>query len=150
MGLKARSAGATRNAAKTQATTKSVQAFLRAVPHERRRRDAFALLDLFAEVSGEEPVLWGDKIVGFGTYNYRYDSGRTGQWPRTGFSPGKAHCSVYIMSGFAGHEELLARLGPHTHAVSCLYLRDLEQIDLTVLRELVATSLEVMNERYPV
>lgn len=99
--------------------------------------------------TGDKPVLWGTAIVGFGCYHYRYDSGREGDWPITGFSPRKRELSVYIMSGFDRHADLLARLGRHRTGVSCLYLRRLDEIDMDVLDTLVKASVDSMRERYP-
>lgn len=149
MGSKAGNSKTSTYELKTKPSSQSVTAFLEAVPDDIRRGDAFTLLELFQELSPAPPIMWGDKIVGFGSYHYRYASGGEGDWPRTGFSPGSAHCTVYIMPGFKGQESLLAKLGPHKHSVSCLYLRRLDAIDMNVLRELIRQSLVVMAERYP-
>ena len=101
------------------------------------------------EVTGEPPVMWGDSIVGFGTYHYRYKSGREGDWPRTGFSPRKQYLAIYIMPGFDSYEALLARLGKHRTSVSCLYINKLADVDLDVLREIIAESHQEMARRYP-
>lgn len=100
------------------------------------------------DVTGEPPVMWGDSIVGFGTYHYTYASGREGDWPRTGFSPRKQSMTVYCMPGFQHQRDLLARLGPHKTSVSCLYLRNLDDVDLDVLRAIVARSLQQMEATY--
>ena len=92
------------------------------------------------EVTGEEPVLWGTSIVGFGSVRLRYASGRELDWPVTGFSPRKTATTVYLMDGFEERSDLLARLGPHSTGRSCLYLKRLSEVDLAVLRELVAES----------
>ena len=113
-----------------------------------RRGDALRLLDLFGEVTGWPPRVWGDAIIGYGAYDYAYRSGRTGRWFRTGFAPRKANMAVYLMPGVAVYPELLARLGPHRHSVSCLYFTRLDQIDSGVLRELVAASLQDMARIY--
>jgi hypothetical protein len=86
--------------------------------------------------------MWGTSIVGFGTYRYRYASGREGDWPVTGFSPRARNLTVYVMSGFGGHEDLLARLGRHSTGMSCLYLDRLADVDLAVLEELVRRGVE--------
>jgi hypothetical protein len=120
----------------------SPTAFVQAVADERRRHDAEVLLDLMARVTGEAPVLWGS-IVGFGSYHYRYATGREGDAPVVGFSPRKAATTVYLLDGFEGREELLERLGPHSIGRSCLYLKRVEGergVDLAVLEELVRRS----------
>lgn len=134
---------------KTQANDASVEDFLAAVPNARRREDSAKVLDLMREVTGEPARMWGDSIVGFGTYHYRYKSGREGDWPRTGFSPRKQYLAIYIMPGFAEYQTLLSRLGKHRTSVSCLYINKLADVDMDVLREIVAGSYEEMARRYP-
>jgi Domain of unknown function (DU1801) len=125
---------------KTRPTDADVGAFLESVPDERRREDAKTVCRLIQEVTGQEPVLWGTNIVGFGSVRLRYASGRELDWPVTGFSPRKAATTVYLMDGFEERHDLLARLGPHSTGRSCLYLKRLSDVDLDVLRELVADS----------
>lgn len=127
---------------KTRPNDKSVEAFLNSVEDEKKREDAFSLLKLMKEVMGEEPVMWGDSIVGFGRYHYRYASGREGDWPLTGFSPRKRDLTLYIMAGFDQYDDLLQRLGKFKTGKSCLYVKRLEDINLEVLRELVRQSAE--------
>ena len=134
---------------KTQATDASVEDFLAAVPNARRREDSGKVLELMQEITGEPPVMWGDSIVGFGTYHYRYKSGREGDWPRTGFSPRKQYLAIYIMPGFDNYEALLSRLGKHRTSVSCLYINKLADIDMDVLREIIAGAYQEMAKRYP-
>jgi hypothetical protein len=130
--------------AKMHATGSDVQAFLDAIPDDGRRADARALCELFAEVTGEPPVLWASSIVGFGTYDYRYESGHAGTAPLAGFAPRKAHVVVYLVGGFTDrHRLLLERLGPHRTGRSCLYLKRLADVDLDVLRELVTRSVTI-------
>ena len=133
---------------KTRENDADVVRFLDAVEHPRRRADAFALLDLFRDVTGEEPRMWGPSIVGFGKYHYVYDSGREGDWMLTGFSPRKQNLSLYIMPGFEAYEGLLGRLGKHRTGRSCLYVNTLEDVDLDVLRELVAASVAEMRRKH--
>jgi hypothetical protein len=125
---------------KTRPTDADVGAFLESVADERRREDAKAVCRLMQEVTGEQPVLWGTNIVGFGSVRLRYASGRELDWPVTGFSPRKTATTVYLMDGFEERSDLLARLGPHSTGRSCLYLKRLSDVDLAVLRELVAES----------
>lgn len=135
--------------AKTKPTDVSVAEFIAAVEDPKRRADSETLCALFEELSGEPPVMWGPSIVGFGRYQYRYDSGHEGEWARIGFSPRKGNLSVYIMSGFEGREALVARLGKVKTSVSCLYITRLDKIDMDVLRELAIQSLDYMREKYP-
>jgi len=125
---------------KTRPTDADVGAFLESVADERRRDDAKTVCRLMQEVTGEEPVLWGTSIVGFGSVRLRYASGRELDWPVTGLSPRKTATTVYLMDGFEERSDLLARLGPHSTGRSCLYLKRLSDVDLAVLRELVAES----------
>lgn len=135
---------------KQQQNDASVQAFIASVEHAGRREDATLLLPLMTRVSGQPPHMWGDTMIGFGAYEYTYASGHSGRWFRTGFSPRKAAMSVYIMPGYDDYSEELLRLGPHKKGKSCLYLGRLSKIDLSVLEEIIAKSLIIMQERYPV
>lgn len=133
---------------KTKKTGASVEQFLRSVEDEKRRRDARSLLKLMREVTGEKAVMWGPSIVGFGSYHYRYASGREGDWMLTGFSPRKQALTVYIMDGFRGHGALMKKLGKHRTGKSCLYIRRLEDVDLDVLRRLVKESVDYLRAKY--
>lgn len=135
---------------KTRPTDASVEAFLDTVEDDGKRSDAYAIMGLMRELTGEEPRMWGSGIVGFGTYRYTYDSGRTGEWPLTGFSPRKQNLTLYIMAGFGRYEELMGRLGRHRTGKSCLYVKRLEDVDLRVLRELIDRSVSHMKKKYPV
>jgi hypothetical protein len=130
--------------AKTKPTDVPPADFIATVDNASRRADAEAALALLTEVSGEPPVMWGPSIVGFGSYR-----GPTGDWPIIGFSPRKAMLTVYIMPGFAGAGDLMARLGKHSTGVSCLYLNRLSDVDPDVLRELAERSVAWMRETYP-
>lgn len=127
---------------KTKPSDDSVEAFLNSVEDDQKREDAFALLALMKEVTGEDPTMWGDSIVGFGSYHYRYASGREGDWFLTSFSPRKRNLTLYIMAGFEEYDDLLARLGKFKTGKSCLYLKRLEDVNVGVLRELVRQSAE--------
>lgn len=117
----------------------SVQEFIDGISDPTRQRDARALVNLFREVTGEEPRMWGT-IVGFGQYDYRYESGHSGTAPAAGFSPRKTASTIYLNDGVGSHTEQLDHLGPHTTGKGCLYLKDLEQVDLDVLRKIVGDS----------
>jgi hypothetical protein len=118
----------------------SVRAYLDGVPSPVRRRDADTLLQLMMRVTGGEPTLWGSSIVGFGTYHYKYASGREGDGPGAAFSARKAATTVYLPDGVAAHENQLARLGPHTTGVGCVYVKDLTSVDLEVLEDIIRSS----------
>ena len=131
---------------KTQKNEASVEAFLDAVDDERKRVDSYAVLELMKEVTGDEPSMWGTSIIGFGSYRYRYASGREGEWFLVGFSPRKQNLTLYIMSGFDEYESLLADLGKYKTGKSCLYINKLEDVDQATLRELVSKSVAHMVE----
>ena len=105
----------------------------------RRRRDAETLLEVFGRATGVEPTMWSS-IVAYGSYHYRYESGREGDAPAAGFAPRKAATVVYLNDGIAAYADRLSRLGEHSSGVGCLYLKDLDAIDLDVLEEIVAES----------
>ncbi len=140
---------------KTTENDGDVEAFIDAVEHDGRREDARVLLDLFARVTGKEPKMWGNSIIGYGTYHYKYDSGREGDFLRTGFSPRKANMSIYIMGSckdgpaLEKREALLSRLGKHKMGKSCLYVTRLKNIDMDVLEELIWQDVQNMAEMYP-
>jgi hypothetical protein len=127
---------------KTRVNDASVADFLNGVGDDQKRADCFELVDLMKDVTGEEPKMWGPSIVGFGSYHYRYDSGREGDWMQVGFSPRKQALTLYIMSGFSRYEELLKRLGKHKTGKACLYVKRLSDVDRDVLRDLIAQSVE--------
>lgn len=134
---------------KTVPNDRSVLEFLEGVADERRRKDALDLLGLIREVTGLEPVMWGDSIVGFGSYHYKYESGREGDFLLTGFSPRKQNLTLYIMSGFDREAELMRALGKHKTGKSCLYLKRLDDVDREVLKELIRRSVEHTRRSHP-
>ncbi|MFE6996855.1 DUF1801 domain-containing protein [Microbacterium sp. NPDC057659] len=117
----------------------SVAAFVAGVTPAKRRRDAETLTALMQEISGREPELWGT-IVGFGSCHYRYPTGTEGDMPLLAFAPRKAASTIYLEST-AAHADDLAALGPHTTGVGCLYIKDLEEIDLEALSGILTASL---------
>jgi len=131
---------------KTQPNQQSVEDFLNNVENETKRQDSFSILELMKEETGDEPIMWGDSIVGFGKYHYKYASGREGDWFLTGFSPRVQNLTLYIMSGFDEYDELLGKLGKYSTGKSCLYIKKLEDVDQDVLRELVGKSVAHMKE----
>ncbi len=134
---------------KTKPNDQSVTAFLNGIAEEKRRHDCYALLELMRQVTGIEPKMWGDRVVGFGSYHYKYQSGREGDWFLTGFSPRKQNLTLYIMAGFDQYEALLEKLGKFTTGKSCLYIKKIEDIDLPTLRELIRQSVEHMVKSNP-
>lgn len=130
---------------KTRKTQQDVGAFIDRIENLERREECRALMVLFGKVTEEEPRMWGDRIIGFGQFHYVYASGREGDWMLTGFSPTKRHLTLYLMSGFRGMEELLERLGPYRRGKSCLYINHLRDVDLKVLEEMIAGSVEAVR-----
>ena len=140
---------------KTVENSHDVEAFIASVENAGRREDALTLLRIFERITGDQPRIWGDSIIGFGTYHYKYESGREGDMCRTGFSPRKQNMSLYLLSCTSGDEyeqcqaELLDKLGPHKRGVSCLYITRLGRIDLKILEELIRFDKEAMDTKYP-
>ncbi|WP_417610048.1 DUF1801 domain-containing protein [Parasphingorhabdus sp.] len=140
---------------KTKPTSADVEAFIATAEPERRREEARQLIDLFRRITGEQPKMWGDSIIGFGSYDYKYASGREGTWLRTGFSPRKAKHSLYLMGAYctpdaqAEQDRLFGLLGKHSVGKSCLYINRLEQVDVVILEQLISNNWALMNERYP-
>ncbi|MFI7545741.1 DUF1801 domain-containing protein [Actinoplanes sp. NPDC049599] len=128
------------SANKTTATEGDVGAFLASLDDEQRRRDAHALAGLMREVTGEPAVLWGPTIVGFGTYHYRYATGREGDTPAISFSPRKGQTTLYLTGPMEQYTDVLARLGPHKLGKGCLYLKHVDEADAGALREIIARS----------
>lgn len=138
---------------KTTASAVSVADFLAAVADPRRREEAALVDALHRRVTGCDPVMWGPSIVGYGRYDYRYDSGRTGTMCRGGFSPRKAAMTIYLTGPYgdrqAEADALFARLGKHSTGKACLYIKRLSDVDPDVLEKLVALSWAAMNTTYP-
>lgn len=128
---------------KTKKTKASVTAFIDAVENDTRRADAKVVAKMMREVTGEAPAMWGPSIIGYGSYK-----GPTGDWPIAGFSPRKSNMVLYIMPGFDGYKGLLAKLGKHKTAVSCLYINKLVDVDMGVLREIVTKSVADVRKKY--
>lgn len=116
----------------------------------KRREEAGRLLTIFGEVTGWEPRLWGPSMVGFGRYEYRYESGHSGESLATGFSPRKAELSIYLVAGGDALAPLLARLGPHRMTKACLYIKRLAAVDVGVLREVIRAGLADLATRWEV
>jgi hypothetical protein len=133
---------------KTKLSDASVASYLSAIEDEARRKDCEALAKLMSKALRYPPKMWGSSIVGFGSYHYRYDSGREGDSCLTGFSSRKGDISVYLLASFPQREELLLKLGKHKTAKGCLYLRRLADVDLKVLAQLVTGSVAERQLRY--
>lgn len=134
---------------KTHATAVAVADHLAQLKDPARRADCEALVALMRELTGHEPVMWGPTIVGFGRYHYRYASGHSGEMCATGFASRTPDIAVYLLPDAPGQSELLARLGKHKMGKSCLSIRRLADVDLQVLRALVAQSYEAIMQRHP-
>jgi len=133
---------------KTKPEKTDPRAFIAEVEPESKRKDAETIISMMERLSGEKPVMWGPSMIGFGSYHYKYDSGREGDWFLTGFSPRKSNFSLYIMAGFDKYEKLMSKLGKYKTGKSCLYVKKLDDIDLDVLEELITGSLVYMKEKY--
>jgi hypothetical protein len=125
-------------------TDASVDDFMAAVPDERRRAEGLRLIEMMRDVTGEEPVMWGPSIVGFGSDTYQYDSGRQGIMPRAAFSPRKTQLTVYLVADYQErYGSLLGKLGPHKTGKTCLYLKRPDDVDQSVLKQLIVRSAKV-------
>lgn len=133
---------------KSVANEASVTAFLDSVENETRREDARAVCALMKQITGEVPTMFGTSMIGFGSYHYKYASGREGDWFLTGLSPRKQNLAIYIMPGFSQYDDLMARLGKHKTGKSCLYLNRLADVDIAVLSELIKASVVYMRKKY--
>ena len=135
---------------KTKITSQDVGAFIASVPHPTRRADAVVLDRVFRDITGWQPRMWGPTIIGYGQYHYTYESGRSGDFLATGFSPRTASLSIYIMPGYAEFGPILARLGKHKMGKSCLYINKLADIDTGVLQDLIRAGLDDLGKRWPI
>ena len=133
---------------KTKANKASVDKFLKGIQDEQKREDCFKIVDIMKKAAKAEPQMWGTSIVGFGSYHYKYASGREGDWFLVGFSPRKQNLTLYIMSGFDEYNSLLKKLGKHATGKSCLYIKRLEDVDVKVLKELVTRSVKHMQKTH--
>ena len=131
---------------KTKPTDQSVADFLNQIAEPERRADCLAVAKIMEEITGEKPKMWGPSIVGFGSYHYKYASGREGDWPVTGFSPRKKDLTLYIMMGFEKHHELMEKLGKHSTGKSCLYIKRLSDIHAPTLKKLIKLSVKDLGE----
>jgi hypothetical protein len=125
---------------KTKPTQASVAAYIAAIGDESRRKDCEALARLMAKATNEKSAMWGPSIVGFGSYHYKYESGREGDSCLVGFSSRKGDISIYLAGSFPGRDDLLAKLGKHKTAKACLYIRKMSDVDVKVLEKMIIAS----------
>lgn len=135
---------------KMQPTPISVETFLKEVTPEKKRLDALSLDQLFREATSFVPQMWGENMVGYGRYRYKYASGREGEFLASGFSPRARAFSIYIMPGYTDYSSILDRLGKHKMGKSCLYINKLADVDLDVLGELIKVGLRDLDAKWPV
>jgi uncharacterized protein DUF1801 len=126
---------------KTRPTAESVEKFVNGIADEQRRKDCFRVLEIMKAATRVEPAMWGTSIVGFGRYNYKYETGTKGEWFLVGFSPRKQDLTLYLMSGLDRYKDLLTKLGKHKMGRACLYIKKLDDVDLPTLKQLIEKSL---------
>lgn len=131
---------------KTKPNDASVERFLNKVTDKKKRADCFAIVHMMQQATKAKPKMWGSAIVGFGSYRYKYASGREGDWILIGFSPRKQNLTLYVMTGFDRYTTLLKKLGKHKTSKSCLYINRLDDIDLPTLKQLIQQSVKHMIE----
>lgn len=134
---------------KTFKTNKDVTAFVNALPDERKRTDSFKLIEIMSGITGEKPYMFGPTIIGFGNYHYKYKTDHEGDAPIAAFSPRKSALTLYTATDFPGKKELLKKLGKHTSAVSCVYIKTLDDIHIPVLKKIIADSARFIKKLYP-
>ena len=135
-------------AIKTKPSGLTVTSFIDAIDDKARRADCRAIMKMMRAATGHRPKMWGTSLVGYGSYDYKYDSGQEGSWPLTAFSPRKQSLVVYIMPGFSAYGSLMAKLGKHKTGKSCLYIKRLADVDPRVLAQLIDKSVRAMRKRY--
>ena len=133
---------------KTKLNDGSVKDFLNSVEEEQKRKDSFEILEIIKSVTGSDPKMWGDSIVGFGQYHYKYASGREGDWMKTGFSPRKQNLTIYLMCDLDENPELTNKLGKFKLGKGCLYIKKLDDIDRNVLIALIKESVAILEKKY--
>lgn len=134
--------------AKTTQNELSVKDFIKQVPDEQRQKDALAIVDIMEKQSGFPPKMWGPAIIGFGSYHYVYESGHEGDAPLIGFSPRKAEFALYLSSAFEKREELLKQFGKHKTAKACIYIKKIADVNVDILKKMVAASFKYTRAKY--
>lgn len=132
----------------TKQNNASVATFLNSIEDKQKRADARKIASMMRAATGSRAKMWGSAIVGFGSYHYKYASGREGDWMLVGFSPRKQNLTIYIMPGFTAFDKLMAKLGKHSTGKSCLYIKRLADVDENVLEKLIAESVQYMRSKY--
>jgi Domain of unknown function (DU1801) len=132
---------------KTTPNDQDVEQFLNSLADERKRKDSFTILEVMKQVTGKEPRMWGSSIVGFGSYHYKYESGREGDMILAGYSPRKQNLTLYNMGGFERYDDLLKKLGKHTTGKGCLYIKRLNDVDLPTLKSLIEESVKYFKQK---
>jgi hypothetical protein len=135
---------------KTTETENSVLDYLATIKNEKRRKDCSSIIDLITKQTGLEPKMWGTSIVGFGIYNYKYESGHEGSAPLTGIASRANAITLYLGSGFDKREELLSKFGKYKAGKGCIYIQKLEDIDTSILAGMVKNSVAHTRKQYPV
>ncbi len=133
---------------KTKKTSASVAAYLNAITDKQKRSDCKAVARMMRDATGERASMWGGSLVGYGSYDYKYASGREGTWFICGFSPRAQNITIYIMPGFSGFKKLMNKLGKYKTGKSCLYIKKLQDVDQKTLEELITGSVKEMRRRY--
>ena len=132
---------------KTKLNDASVEDFINSIEDEKKREFAFTISEMMQKITKAEPKMWGDSIVGFGSYHYKSKSGREGDWMLVGFSPRKLNMTLYIMSGFTKYEDLLQNMGKFKTSKTCLYIKKQEDIDMKILKQLVTESVKYIKNK---
>ena len=132
---------------KTTVNNASVTAFLKKVDGEQKRKDSFEIAKIMQQVSKEKPKMWGPSIIGFGSFHYKYESGREGDMPLIAFSPRKQYITLYVLAGDAHEAPLLKKLGKHSISKVCLYIKKLSDVNLDVLEDLIVKSYQASKAR---
>lgn len=133
---------------KTQPTKASVTSFIAAIEDDERRAEVRKVAAMMRKATGNKAQMWGPSIVGYGTYHYKYASGREGDFMITGFSPRKQALTVYILPGFENFATLMSKLGKYKTGKSCLYIKRLSDVDDKVLERLISESVKYMRKHY--
>lgn len=134
---------------KTAQNDQDVMQFINAVANEQKKADSLRIMHIMKEITGKEPKMWGNSIVGYGSYHYKYKSGREGEWFLTGFSPRKQSLTIYVMGGLTHHTERLEKLGKFKQSKGCLYIKKLSDVDEVVFRDLLVDSVRIIQEAHP-
>ncbi|MDH3493674.1 MAG: DUF1801 domain-containing protein [Acidobacteriota bacterium] len=127
---------------------KASEKFLSSIADEAKRNDCIEIEKMMRDATGCAPSMWGDSLVGYGSYHFKYKSGREGDWFRVGFAPRAQNVTIYIMNGFERYGKLMSKLGKHSTGKSCLYIKRLSEVDKRVLRELITESLQYLEDKY--